>query len=54
MPNMCNGKICEALYTNGLKTLNKIDKTFKILNRDIGDYVTMNNWKTLFHRIGNH
>ena len=54
MSNMYERKVCEALEINRLKTLNETDKTFKVLNRDNGDYVTMNSWKPLFRKIGNH
>ena len=33
MSNMYKRKVCEALEINRLKTLNKTDKTFKVLNR---------------------
>ena len=29
------------------------DKTFTVLNRENGDYVTTNSWKPLFMKIGN-
>ena len=54
MSNMNKRKACEALEINRLKTLNEIEKTFKVLNRDNGDYVTTNSWKPLFRKIGNH
>ena len=37
-----------------LKTVNEKDKTFKVFNRDNGDYVTKNSWKPLFVKMGNH
>ena len=37
MSNMNKRKLCEALEINRLKTLNEIEKTFKVLNRDNGD-----------------
>ena len=54
MSNMHKRKVHEALEINSLKTLNETDKTFKVLNRDNGEYVTMNSWKPLFWKIGNH
>ena len=33
---------------------NENDKTFTVLNRDNGDYVTTNSWKPLFMKMGNH
>ena len=47
-------KIHEALKRNKLKTINKKDKTFTVLNRDKGDYATTNSWKPLFMKMGNH
>ena len=47
-------KIREALEINRLKTLNKTDKTFKVLNRDDGGFVTMNSRKPLFQKVGKH
>ena len=52
--SMYKRKVREALEINRLKTLNETDKTFKVLNRDNGDYVTTNSWKPLFRKIGNH
>ena len=52
--NMYKRKVHEALEINRRKTLNETDKTFKVLNRDNGDYITMNSWKPLFRKIGNH
>ena len=54
MSNMYKRKVHEALEINKLKTLNEADKPFKVLNRDNGDYVTINSWKPLFQKIGNH
>ena len=54
MSNMYKKEMREVLEINRLKTLNETDKTFKVLNRDNGDYVTTNNWKPLFRTIGNH
>ena len=54
MSNMYKRKVREDLEINRLKTLNETRKTFKILNRDNGDYVTTNSWKQLFGKIGNH
>ena len=53
MANMYKGKTREALEVNRVKTLNETDETFKILNRDNGDYVTTNSWKPLFRKIEN-
>ena len=41
-PYMLKGKIREALEMNKLKTINEKDKSFTVLNRDNGDYVTTN------------
>ena len=46
MSNIYKRKVHEALELNRLKTLNETDKTFNVLNRDNGDYVTTNSWKT--------
>ena len=54
MPNMYKRKVREALEINRLKTLNETHETFKSLNRDNSDHVTMNSWKPLFRKIGNH
>ena len=54
MSKMYKRKVREALEINRLKTLNKKDKTLKVLNRDNGHYVTANSWKPLFRKIGNH
>ena len=51
---MCKRKVREALEINRLKTLKETDKTFKVLNRDNGDYVTTNSWKPVFRKIRNH
>ena len=53
-PYMYKRKIREALEINKLKTINEKDKTFTVLNRDNGDYVTTNSWKLLFMKMGNH
>ena len=53
MPNMYKRKLHGALEINRLKTVNETDKMFQIQNRDKGDYVTTNNWKPLFQKIGN-
>ena len=47
-------KVREALEINKLKTINKKDKTFTVLTRDNGDYITANSWKPLFMKMGNH
>ena len=52
--NMYKRKVREAFEINRLKTLNETDKTFKMLNRDNGDYVTTNSWTPLIRKIGNH
>ena len=39
---------------NRLKTLNETDKTFTVLNRDNGNYITTNSWTPPFRKIGNH
>ena len=54
MSNMYKRKVHEALEINRLKTLNKTDRTFKVLNRDNGDHVTTNSWKPLFRKIGDY
>ena len=53
-PYMYERKIREALEINKLKTFNEKDKTFTVLNRDNGDYVTANSWNPLFMKMGNH
>ena len=53
-PYMHERKIFEVLEINKLKTINEKDKSFKVLNRDNGDYVTMNSWRALLMKIGNH
>ena len=53
-PYMYERKIHEALEINKLKTINEKDKAFTVLNRDNGDYITMNSWKSLFMKMGNH
>ena len=52
-PYMYERKIREVLEINKLKTINEKDKTFTVLNRDNGDYVTTNSWKPLFMKLGN-
>ena len=42
MPNMNKKKMSKAYQINRLKTLNEKDKTFKVLKRDNGDYVSIN------------
>ena len=54
MSNIYKKKVDEALEINRPKTLNETDKTFKVINRDNDDYLTMNRWKPLFRKIGNH
>ena len=44
----------ESLEITRLNTLNKTDKMFKLLNRGNGDYVTTDNCKPLFQKIGSH
>ena len=53
-PHMYERKILEALEINKLKITNEKDKTFTVLKRDSGDYVTTNSWKPLFMKMGNH
>lgn len=52
--NMYQRKVREALEINKWKTINEEDKSFTVLNRDDGDYVTTNSWKPLFKRLGYH
>ena len=47
MSNMHKRNVDKALEINRLKTLNEVDKTFKVLNRDNGDYITTNSCKPL-------
>ena len=42
MPNMYKRKVREAFEINRLKTLNEIDKKFKVPNMVNGDYVITN------------
>ena len=51
---MYKRKIREALEINKLKIINEKAKTFTVLNRDNGDYVTENSGKPLFMKMGNH
>ena len=51
---MYEGKLREALEINKLRTINENNKTFTVLNRDNGDYITMNSWRPLFLKMGNH
>ena len=53
-PYMYERKIHEVLEINKLKTITEKDKTFTVLNRDNGDYITTNSWKALFMKMGNH
>ena len=53
-PYIYKRKIREVLEMNKLRTINEKDKTFPVLNKDIGDYVTTNSWKPLFMKMGNH
>ena len=53
-PQMCKIKIRESLEIDKLRTINKKDKTFTVLNRYNGDCVTTNSWKPLFKKMGNH
>ena len=53
-PYMYERKIREVFEINKLKTINKKDKTFKVLNRENGDYFMMNSWKPLYMKMGNH
>ena len=54
MPDVCKRKVCGALEIDRLKTSNETDETFKLMNRDSGDYVTENSLRPLFWKIGNH
>ena len=47
-------KVREATEINRLKLLNETDKTFKVLNRHNGNYVTTNSRKSLFRKIENY
>ena len=53
-PCMFERKIHEVLKIKKLKTINKKDKTFTVLNRDNDNYITTNSWKPLFMKMGNH
>ena len=53
-PYMYERKIREALEINKLKATNEKGKTFTVLNRDNGDYVTTSFGKPLFMKMGNH
>ena len=53
MPDVYKRKVCGALEIDRLKISNETDKTFKLLNRGNGDYVTENSWRPLFPKIGN-
>ena len=50
MSNMYKRKVPKAFEINRLKRLNETDKTFIVLNRDNGDYVTTNSRKPLFRK----
>ena len=54
MSNMYKGKVREALEIKKLKTLNETDKTFKVLNKNNGDYVITSSWKPFFRKIAKH
>ena len=47
-------KVFEALEIYKLGTLNERDTTFKVPNRDRGDYVSTNPWKLFLMKMGNH
>ena len=51
---MYQWKICEALEINNLITINEKDNSFTDFNRDTGDYVTTNSWKSLLMKMENH
>ena len=53
-PYIYERKICKVLKINKLRTTNKKDKTFRFLNRDNGEYVKTNSWKSFFMKIGNY
>ena len=53
-PYIYERKIREVLEINKLRTINKKDETFTVLNRNNGDYVTRNSGKPLFMKMGNH
>ena len=53
-PYIYERKIREVLEIKKLGTINDKDKTFTVLDRDNGDYVTMNSWKPLFMKMRNH
>ena len=50
MSNIYKRKVPKAFEINRLKILNETDKTFIVLNRDNGDYVTTNSKKPLFRK----
>ena len=51
---MFERKIRKALETNKLKTINKEDKTFTVLNRENDDYFPTNSCKPFFMKMRNH
>ena len=51
---MYEGKVCKVLNISKLQTLNKKDKTFKVLNRGSSDYVRFNILKPLFTKVRKH
>ena len=51
LPNIHGRKIKGSLEINNLKTKTEHDKSIKVLNRDRGNIVTKNSWKSLFRKI---
>ena len=43
--------LSEVLEMSKLKTIYEKDKTFTVLNKGNGDYVTTNSWKPLFMKM---
>ena len=44
-------KVRESLETNNFETKAEYDKSIKVLNRDRGNIVNTNSWKSLFRKI---
>ena len=53
-PYMYERKIRKTLEGSMLRTISEKDKTFTVLNRENGDYITTNSWNPLFKKMGNH
>ena len=51
---MYKRKVHKTLEINKLRTLNEKGRSFKVLNRDSGDYVSAITWKPLFMKMENH